>query len=120
MKWEIGRSANPKAPYFKFKVFISKLFKMDCYILKYPEGSSINYHKDPAPKDYKHYRLNIVLKHAKVGGEFLSFKNIGIGWFEAKHCKRFNLFRPDIVDHAVAEIESGTRYVLSFGWLIKE
>ena len=115
--WQVGRSANENAPYYKLKVFISKFFKVDCYLLKYPKGSKIKWHTDPSPNGYKHYRLNITLQKAKVGGKFVYLDTNGT-------CvllnRRFNLFRPDIIEHGVSTITDGTRYVLSIGWLVKE
>ncbi|MFC6977979.1 hypothetical protein [Microbulbifer taiwanensis] len=58
----------------------------------------------------RHYRLNIVIKRAKSGGEFLCDSPI----YESA---RIKLFRPDIAEHAVSEVQSGTRYVLSLGWV---
>lgn len=142
--WQIGRSANPQSPYFKWPLFVrvlGKLLKADAYILKYPEGSAIDFHKDSAPVGYKHYRLNIVLKRAKVGGEFITkmsvedyvnntpihknskeFYSEGVGFahYVIHHLGRINFFRPDITEHAVGTIYKGTRYVLSIGWLVKE
>jgi hypothetical protein len=122
--WQIGRSANPKSPYFKWPLFVrvlGKLLKADAYILKYPEGSAIDFHKDSAPVGYKHYRLNIVLKRAKVGGEFI-IKQVcpDYGYWINPQYGRIHLFRPDITEHAVSPIAKGTRYVLSIGWLVKE
>ena len=48
-----------------------------------------------------------------VGGEFISEKHI----FESS---RIKFFRPDIYKHSVTKIEKGNRYVLSFGFLIKD
>lgn len=139
--WQIGRSANPKAPYFKYLVFQSKLLKMDMYILKYPVGSEIDFHKDAVPKGYKHYRLNVVLKKAKQGGLFITkmstedyvnnaplptnsreFYSEGkdFAHYVIHHLGRIHFFRPDIIEHAVGRIDEGTRYVFSIGWLRRE
>lgn len=48
---------------------------MDCYILKYPEGSEIPPHTDPVP-GRKHWRMNVVLKRATVGGRLHSISEI--------------------------------------------
>lgn len=141
--WEVGRSANPKAPYFKWLLFISRKLKMDAYILRYPPGSKIDFHTDPAPKGYSHFRLNIVIKTAKSGGEFITrspyvlveptfverqrWNGGPAKWTHRKteyrqeiHKGIVNFFRPDLQEHAVAEVKQGTRYVLSIGWLTKD
>lgn len=80
----------------------------DCYILKYPPGSSIPPHKDKT--EGKHFRVNFVVTHPK-GGEFQCDKPI----FQSKW---LNFFRPDISMHGVTTVESSrTRYVLSVGWI---
>lgn len=83
----------------------------DLYILRFPQGAEIAPHTDPVSFG-RHYRLNIVIKRAKVGGEF--------------HCAtpiyenaRIKFFRPDACEHSVSKIEEGTRYVLSIGWVLK-
>ena len=106
-RWEKGRQ---NTGYEKLFLFGSKwLLKFDCYILKFGEGVNIPLHIDQVDHG-KHYRLNIILKHAKLGGHF--------------HCKncifetpRIKLFRPDLNEHSVSKIERGKRYVLSVGWL---
>jgi hypothetical protein len=84
--------------------------KFDAYILKFPTGSEIHAHKDEV-RVGKHYRLNVVLKPAEVGGEFSCLNPI----FETK---RIKLFRPDVSEHQVSKIEKGTRYLLSIGWVV--
>lgn len=83
----------------------------DAYILKYPEGSYIPPHKDE-PGFGKHYRINIILKKCAEGGEFFSENAL----FKLG---RVVLFRPDLSLHTVTKVKRGTRYVLSFGWIIK-
>lgn len=111
--WVKGRQGTG---YFKFKILESRLFKCDLYLLKYPPGSSIPFHFDKV-KNHRHYRLNILLKKA-TGGEFVSVTRNG--WINMHKNKRIVLFRPDVMKHKVDEVYEGTRYVLSFGWLIKE
>jgi hypothetical protein len=106
MRWEEGRQGSG---YYKLKLMESRFFKFDMYLLKFPEGSYIETHTDPAPKDHDHHRLNIVLKRAKKGGRFVKSNNIQYG--------RVFKFRPDIEEHYVEDIEEGTRYVFSVGWL---
>lgn len=85
--------------------------KFDGYLLRFPSGSEIAPHKDTVTSG-KHYRLNIVLKEASKGGEFLCDTPL----FETK---RIKFFRPDISQHQVTQIVCGTRYVLSIGWIKK-
>ena len=85
-------------------------FKFDMYLLKFSEGSEIPEHKDEVSGG-RHYRFNIILKKAKMGGEFKCLNPI-------LETQRIKLFRPDISSHSVSKIISGNRYVLSIGWLI--
>lgn len=113
IKWEAGRQGTG---YLKFKICESKLFKFEVYILKYPTGSSIDFHKDPCPVGYEHHRLNLVLKKAQ-GGIFAIRQYDRIDIFPLD---RLIIFRPDLIEHSVTKVRSGTRYVLSIGWLRKE
>ena len=109
-QWELGRQATG---YHKMLGCSGKWpFIFDMYILKFPEGCKIPKHTDKV-KDGRHFRLNVVLKQAKIGGSFLCDKPI----FETRRVK---LFRPDIMPHEVTEIERGSRYVLSIGWVKKD
>ncbi|WDE12740.1 2OG-Fe(II) oxygenase [Thalassomonas haliotis] len=83
--------------------------KFDVYLLKFPSGSEIAPHKDTVDSG-KHYRLNIVLKAAKLGGEFICRDAI----FQ---CQRIKFFRPDIAEHQVSQVVAGSRYLLSIGWV---
>jgi hypothetical protein len=108
-KWQEGRQGTG---YKVLTLINSKFFKFDCHILKYPEGSSIPPHKDPAKEGYEHYRLNITLKRSKIGGYFNCANTL-------YRSLRVALFRPDLETHSVMEVLLGTRYVLSIGWLKK-
>lgn len=110
MKWINGRANN--SGYQKLLLFESKRFKFDCYILKYPKGSYLDWHTDEV-KDYKHYRFNWTFWKALVGG---ICKTIMPPIWK---CKCAYLFRPDNNLHSVTAVEKGTRYVFSFGWLRK-
>lgn len=111
MKWERGRQ---ESGYDKMLLAYGKFpLPFDCYILRFPEGSEIGTHTDPVDKGKKHYRMNIVLKKAKEGGEFVA-ENAIINW------PRVKLFRPDVTPHSVTRVVTGYRYVLSIGWLRKE
>ena len=103
--WIKGRQGTG---YLKKKIFefSFKLFGMDCYILKYPPKSYIPPHTDPI-EGYKHFRLNIVLKKADVGGN--------VYYFKTRCYRRIMLFRPDAIEHEVSEVARGTRYVLTIG-----
>ena len=101
--WELGRQGTG---YEKLKIF--SFWRVDCYLLRLPEGSYIPKHVDKIDSG-KHYRLNIILKDAKVGGVFICDNPI----YETKRVK---LFRSDLSEHSVAMVIKGTRYVLSIGW----
>ena len=81
----------------------------DSYLIRYPVGSSIQPHTDPA-SGRKHYRLNIIIKRSADGGEFVCQAPI----FSSRRVK---LFRPDQSQHSVTEVKGSSRYVLSLGWL---
>lgn len=91
--------------------FIHSPIPFDFYLLKYPVGAYIPLHKDE-PGFGRHYRVNIILKKAKKGGIFWADNTIYSN-------NRINFFRPDLSSHLVSKVENGTRYVLSFGWILK-
>lgn len=107
LKWSTGRREGG----YKIKrLFQSKRLKMDSYLLYYPEGSEIPRHKDEVEKG-KHYRINIELIKAKLGGKFL---------LEGK--PRFKFWRivcfsPSDQPHLVTKIKLGYRLVFSIGWI---
>jgi len=82
----------------------------DSYLIRYPEGSEIPTHTDPVQAG-RHYRLNIILKSSKSGGEFVCAMPL----FSTK---RIKLFRPDACEHSVTRVVGGSRYVLSVGWVL--
>lgn len=108
LPWQQGRQGSG---YNKICLFQSKWLKCDCYLLYYPKGSRIGAHTDEVESG-RHYRLNIMLKKAKKGGDFVcpeaTFK-----------CGRIALFRPDIQEHMVTTIQEGYRVMLSIGWVRK-
>ena len=108
-KWELGRQND--SGYSKLTLLrLTWPFKMDMYILKYPQNSYIQWHKDEVAFG-KHYRANLVLRKS-IGGNFLTKQ------FAPKYeGKRFVLFRPDVIEHCVTHVVKGTRYVLSIGWI---
>lgn len=108
LKWTKGRQDSG---YYKMKLL--SMFNFDCYLLKFPVGSHIIYHMDPVKEGLKHYRLNLILNKSFKGGEFECSDMI-------INLPRIKLFRPDVNIHSLSTITSGTRYVLSVGWVIKE
>jgi hypothetical protein len=106
LRWQRGRQASG---YDKLLIAKSKWLRFDCYLLHFPEGSSIPPHTDPV-RVGRHYRLSIVLKSPSAGGEFICATPI----FETG---RIKFFRPDACEHSVTRVEGGSRYVLSVGWV---
>ena len=108
MKWDMGRQGTG----YEKKLLLTGRWPLpfDCYLLRYREGSMIPSHVDPVQAG-KHFRLNIVLKAAKKGGEFICKNPI----FQTR---RIKLFRPDVSEHSVVVVAEGVRYVLSIGWII--
>lgn len=107
LRWQYGRQ---QSGYRKLLLLAGYWpLPFDVYLLHFPTGSEVPSHRDPVTAG-RHYRLNIVLKAAKKGGEF--------------HCaaplyqsNRIKFFRPDQSDHWVTKVEAGNRYLLSIGWL---
>src|SRR5262245_58117197 len=81
----------------------------DTYLLRYPEGSEVPRHRDPA-SGRAHYRLNLILRSPRSGGEFICASPIFA-------TRRLKFFRPDRSEHSVSKVVGGCRYVLSIGWL---
>ena len=82
----------------------------DSYLIRYPEGSEIPPHTDPVASG-RHYRLNVILKSPRDGGEFVCARPL----FETR---RIKLFRPDACEHSVTRVVGGSRYVFSIGWVL--
>lgn len=107
--WQKGRQDSG---YEKLKLISNPwILPFDLYLLRFPEGSEVPYHTDPI-SDGAHYRCNLYLKKADKGGEFLCDRTI----FSSRI---LTIFRPDVYMHAVTKVESGCRYVLSFGFVLK-
>lgn len=119
MTWQPGRRGTG---YWKLKLW--SFWRTDAYILRYPEGSSVPWHRDSVP-GRRHFRLNVVLRKPVAGGQVMVLGRRWIRWFEdaqgLEECQdvrfpgRIYLFRPDIHVHAVWRIHRGERWVLSFG-----
>lgn len=107
-RWREGRQ---ETGYFKMLLLWSKLpIPFDMYLLKYPEGSEITPHIDKVLSG-KHYRLNIILKNAISGGDFVVKDSLFT-------TKRIKFFRPDINEHSVTKIMKGQRIVFSMGFIL--
>jgi hypothetical protein len=107
-RWQRGRQGSG---YDKMLLLTAPWpLPFDSYLIRYPEGSSIPAHTDPV-QEGRHYRLNVILKSPKSGGEFVCASPI-------YSSKRVKLFRPDACEHSVTRVEGGSRYVLSIGWVL--
>ncbi|HEX6832272.1 MAG TPA: 2OG-Fe(II) oxygenase [Rudaea sp.] len=107
LRWQKGRQ---QSGYDKM-LLLQSLWPLpfDVYILRFPQGSEIAPHTD-AVSSGRHYRLNIVIKRATTGGEFVCATPIYAS-------SRIKLFRPDACEHSVTRVVRGSRYVLSIGWI---
>lgn len=109
-RWEDGRQGTGYQ-----KMLLARIrwpLPADAYLLKFAEGQEIAPHRDEVTIG-KHFRINIILKAAKKGGEFQCTNPI-IDW------PRLKLFRPDISEHSVSKVIEGNRYLLSVGWVINK
>mgnify|MGYP003124943955 FL=1 len=106
--WTQGRKMTH---YYKCALLRSEKMKLDMYLLKFPTGSYIDNHKDPAPEGYEHHRINFILNKNFKGGKFIIKGKAQEG--------RIHKFRPDRFKHKVTKIKEGTRYVFSIGYLRK-
>jgi hypothetical protein len=108
LTWQRGRQGTG---YDKMLLATAKWpIPFDSYLLRYPTGSAIPAHTDPVT-DKRHYRLNIVVRKAGRGGQFICATPIFA-------TERIKLFRPDACEHSVSEVTQGARYVLSIGWIL--
>lgn len=106
-RWQAGRQ---RSGYRKMLLFgLRWPLPFDVYLLHFPLGASVPAHMDPVVQG-RHCRLNIILKAARRGGEFVCAGPIHDG-------RRIKLFRPDREPHGVTPIEAGSRWVLSLGWV---
>ena len=107
-QWKTGRQGSGYEKFFLAgNPFI---VPFDLYLLRFRQGTHVPSHTDQVDGK-RHYRINIVLKKAAQGGEFICSDPI--------YCSdRIKFFRPDQSEHSVTRIDSGTRYVLSLGWTL--
>ena len=107
-RWQRGRQGTG---YDKMLLLTARWpLPFDSYLLRYPEGTEIPPHTDPV-RAGRHYRLNLILKSPRSGGEFVCASPL---WANA----RIKLFRPDACEHSVTRVVGGSRYVLSVGWVL--
>jgi hypothetical protein len=100
--WERGRQQSGYD-----KLLLLEGARFDLYLLRFPVGSCVPMHRDPVD-GAGHLRVNVVVVPARRGGEF-SCQGAILDW------ARLKVFRSDLCEHAVSEIEAGTRWVLSLG-----
>jgi hypothetical protein len=106
-RWRSGRQGTG---YDKMLLVQGRLpLPFDLYLLRFLIGTRIGPHTDKVESG-EHYRLNIILKPARRGGEFQCADPIYVN-------RRIKLFRPDRSEHSVTRIDEGTRDVLSLGWV---
>lgn len=102
MKWVAGQlgSGYEKLTLLKFPC-------LDMHLIRFPKGSHIDPHVDPAPKG-RQWRMNVVLKVCEQGGDFVC-PNAFVNW------RRLKIFRPDVQTHEVTRVTEGDRLVLTVG-----
>jgi len=103
--WSEGRQGSG---YYVMPLICSNRLRFDSYILKFPDKSYIDDHKDPVEKGI-HVRINIVIKKPSAGGVFACEKTI-------LNLPRLKIFRPDKYNHSVSEVFGKPRIVLSVGF----
>jgi hypothetical protein len=109
-RWQRGRQAGG---YDKMLLLTGYWpLPFDCYLLRFPTGAEIPPHVDQV-KSGRHFRLNLLLRRAKAGGEFVCADPL----YESR---RIKYFRPDISTHSVSKVIAGSRLLLSIGWIRKD
>ncbi len=109
-KWVLGRQYTG---YYKLCFFNIKWpFKIDGYLIRYPRGCAIGWHKDEVP-GYSHHRINFIIK---TGGVYMETFDENKKW--KLHKSRIVIFRPDKLMHSINMTKS-SRYAISIGWAIK-
>lgn len=119
-RWEHGRQ---NGGYSKLKLIEFRRFRFDLYLLRFPEGAHVPFHRDPAPEGFEHHRVNITLRHADRGGLTLIARQPELGQLETPKYRyedrRWYRFRPDTHTHMMTSVRSGSVLLLSFGWITK-
>lgn len=112
-KWLHWQKGRQHSGYDKMLLIYNKLgIEFDVYLLRFPVGSEIPPHRDQVQSG-RHFRLNIILKKSKFGGEFICEKHI-------LNLVRIKLFRSDLYTHSVTKVSGSARYVLSVGWVLPD
>lgn len=84
--------------------------RLSVYLVTYAAGHRVLPHIDGV-NEGRLYKLNCVLRKPKRGGAFRCERTI-FNLFD-----RLVLFRPDLYEHQVSQIEAGSRWLLSFAVL---
>lgn len=108
LTWEQGKEGIGYS-----RMLLFKLFNVDCWLFKMPEGSKIFCHFDKVAKGYEHHRINVILKRAKDGGMGGALDS---GGYKSLH-RRVHRYRPDIQWHWIDKVHKGTMYFISIGFL---
>ena len=109
--WLRRQKGRQHSGYDKMLLIYNKLgIEFDAYLLRFPVGSEIPPHRDQVQSG-RHFRLNIILKKSKKGGEFICEKHI-------LNLTRIKLFRSDLYMHSVTKVSGSARYVLSLGCIL--
>lgn len=110
LKWQSGRQSTGYE-----KMLIFQIGRCDCYLLRFQQNSFVGPHVDKT-ENGRHFRLNITLKRARLGGIFYCQKNptkLNL----SRNSNRVVLFRPDILEHSLSKVFEGELRMLSVGWV---
>ncbi len=110
LKWIRGRQVGSYSKMLLIPKWVSELFSIDAYLLRFPKGCSVMRHKDPVLEGHNHYRMNIVVYNEGAGKMYIDGP--------IKRYGRIEIFRPDQYEHGLEPI-SGKMYMLSFGARVK-
>ena len=83
--------------------------QFDAFLLRYPVGSKIPQHDDPAEEGMCHVRFNAIVIAGAGGMLSLDGEELPLDNGDAY------VFRPDVIQHSVTAVEECTRLVLSVG-----
>lgn len=84
----------------------------DCYVMRYTTGACIPLHRDDAPLAAEHHRINALIQKPGSGGELY----VGGQLVELEEGDAY-IFRPDVEEHEVKLVTSGTRLLFTLGIL---